>query len=273
MTTNEIKNYLEDYFHISFDVELFNDEFMVTFSGLEENFFYIKTKIKNDIRLIITIEPQRYAKQFVETINHSNGEKRKIFSEFWKQLGENKLNVTINGASITCDEFVKDNRIWNSFSLRYSISPYYEKEDEKTFNVFYSISTIIAMMLSICEYSINGYAEGKEKESKHKSYERNPINRRLCLLFKGYRCSVCGFDFEKSYGEIGKNFIEVHHSLPVSLMEENHIVDPIKELYPLCPNCHAMVHRRTPPYSIEELKDIMDNARKNDSNRYKNTQN
>ena len=107
------------------------------------------------------------------------------------------------------------------------------------------------------------YEDGEAKITIDKKYERNPINRKLCLLAKSYKCSVCGFDFEKAYGAIVKDFIEVHHSLPVSQMENGHIVDPIKELFPLCPNCHAMIHRKTPPYTIDELKKIMEEQNEN----------
>lgn len=46
-------------------------------------------------------------------------------------------------------------------------------------------------------------------------------------------------------------------------MENGHIVDPIKELFPLCPNCHAMIHRKTPPYTINQLKKIMEEQNEN----------
>ena len=104
------------------------------------------------------------------------------------------------------------------------------------------------MILSISKYSIVGYSEGQKEIAQEQRYERNPINRKLCLLHKGYKCCVCGFDFEKEFGEIGKSFIEVHHSLPVSQMGENHVVDPLKELYPLCSNCHTMIHKKSPPF-------------------------
>ena len=80
------------------------------------------------------------------------------------------------------------------------------------------------------------------------------------MLNKGYKCSVCGFDFEEKYGSIGKEYIEVHHSLPVSMMGENHIVDPINELFPLCSNCHSMIHKKNPPYTIDEFKRIIKEA-------------
>ena len=59
---------------------------------------------------------------------------------------------------------------------------------------------------------------------------------------------------EQLYGEIGKDYIEVHHIIPVSEYGEERLIDPLEELVPVCPNCHALLHRRKPPYSINELK-------------------
>ena len=90
----------------------------------------------------------------------------------------------------------------------------------------------------------------------HTYYERNPKNRAICLRIKGYKCVVCEFDFMESYGERGKEFIHVHHVIPLSEIDEEHIVDPTKDLCPVCPNCHAMLHRGE-LITIEELQAIM----------------
>ena len=48
-------------------------------------------------------------------------------------------------------------------------------------------------------------------------------------------------NFEQVYGELGKDYIEVHHLHPVSQGERQ--VNPIEDLIPLCSNCHSMIHR------------------------------
>lgn len=93
-------------------------------------------------------------------------------------------------------------------------------------------------------------------------YERDQGLRESALKIHGYVCGVCGFNFEKSYGELGKDFIEVHHIIPVSEgVRENNPAN----LIPLCPNCHRMIHRllnvsRAKNYenAIEELKAILE---------------
>ena len=87
-------------------------------------------------------------------------------------------------------------------------------------------------------------------------YERNRIARDECIKLKGCKCCVCGFDFEKAYGKLGKGYIHVHHITPISSIgKEYKLVDT--DLVPVCPNCHYMLHRKNPPYTIEELKEIM----------------
>ncbi len=88
-------------------------------------------------------------------------------------------------------------------------------------------------------------------------YERNPKARRLCVEHYGSSCIVCGLSFEKHYGNIGRDYIHVHHLIPISEITEVYEVDPIIDLRPICPNCHAMIHRRYPPLSIEELQDMI----------------
>lgn len=88
-------------------------------------------------------------------------------------------------------------------------------------------------------------------------YERNQKARRECVAKKGYQCLVCGRDFEATYGEIGKNFIHVHHLTPISSIGKEYQLNVDTDLAPVCPNCHYMLHRKDPPYTIEELREIL----------------
>jgi 5-methylcytosine-specific restriction protein A len=101
------------------------------------------------------------------------------------------------------------------------------------------------------------YHEGAVKQIAVNVYERNPEARRKCLEHYGFDCYVCDFNFERVYGAIGENFIHVHHLKPLSETGKTYKVDPIRDLRPVCPNCHAIVHTRTPPYSIEEVQEML----------------
>lgn len=95
--------------------------------------------------------------------------------------------------------------------------------------------------------------EGSLRTISVNAFERDPRARRACLDHHGYSCAICGFNFERRYGELGRGFIHVHHLRPLSEVGERYEVDPIKDLIPLCPNCHAMVHQRIPALSLKEV--------------------
>ena len=99
--------------------------------------------------------------------------------------------------------------------------------------------------------------EGAIRRVTVNAYERNPEARRQCINHYGTRCTVCGFDFLEVYGEIGKDFIHIHHLKQISEIGETYQVDPIQDLRPVCPNCHAIIHKRKPPYTIEEMKQLL----------------
>ncbi|MCM3790338.1 HNH endonuclease [Domibacillus indicus] len=100
--------------------------------------------------------------------------------------------------------------------------------------------------------------EGKVKHYFGKRYERDPINRKHAIEIHGLSCKVCGFNFEKVYGERGKDFIEVHHVKALSSLVEEMLIDPRKDLVPICANCHRMIHRRKDDVlTIEELTTLL----------------
>ena len=72
----------------------------------------------------------------------------------------------------------------------------------------------------------------------------------------GYSCVVCGFNFEDEYGDAAKDFIHVHHLMPLSEIKGVHKVDPIKDLRPVCPNCHAVIHLGGKARNIEDVKKL-----------------
>lgn len=106
--------------------------------------------------------------------------------------------------------------------------------------------------------------EGAKTQVMVNRYERDPEARRQCLEHFGHECRVCGLRFEDRYGAIGQGFMHVHHKKPLSEItdHDNHTVNPLEDLVPVCPNCHAMLHR--PPVTtltVEDLRDVMDKTR------------
>jgi 5-methylcytosine-specific restriction protein A len=68
----------------------------------------------------------------------------------------------------------------------------------------------------------------------------------------------CSFHFTQSYDDVGEGFIHVYHLKPLSEVASGYKVDPIQYLRIVCPNCHALIHRRDPPYSSEELRELLE---------------
>lgn len=106
------------------------------------------------------------------------------------------------------------------------------------------------------EESGHTVTEGSVSRVEVNRYERSPVARRMCLEHHGYACSVCAMDFQDEYGEIGLGFIHVHHVVELSSIGAEYEVDPMNDLRPVCPNCHAMLHMRRPAYSVEELVQV-----------------
>ena len=98
------------------------------------------------------------------------------------------------------------------------------------------------------------FIEGATKKIFVNAYERSPEARRKCISHYGPTCVVCGFDFEKTYGEIGRAFTHVHHVISLSDIKGPYVVDPIKDLRPVCANCHAMIHRTVPALTVEQVR-------------------
>lgn len=99
--------------------------------------------------------------------------------------------------------------------------------------------------------------EGRLLRGVTTRYERKPQIRRKCLEHHGYACAVCRCDFKCVYGDLGENFIHVHHLNPLAAIKDAHVPDPVNDMRPVCPNCHAMLHRGGKLRSIEELKATM----------------
>lgn len=140
-------------------------------------------------------------------------------------------------------------------------------------DIFYSVEGIGSGVWGLNNYEPDenmditqddiSYPEGKELLKQHIKKERSTkLIRDAKKQFKKKNghlyCEICGIDFEKIYGEIGKDFIEAHHNKQqVSDMDEDNNTK-IEDLVMLCPNCHSMVHRlKLYNVNITELQKIL----------------
>ena len=100
------------------------------------------------------------------------------------------------------------------------------------------------------------FPEGAKQTVLVNKYERNSEARAKCLEIHGTRCKVCDMSFTETYGFFAKDFIHVHHLTPIHKMTKTYEVNPETDLIPVCPNCHAMLHKTEKgiPMTVDRLK-------------------
>jgi 5-methylcytosine-specific restriction protein A len=146
----------------------------------------------------------------------------------WRVLG--------NGKSIPPPVAATLERVWAEFLGRTGLSPVFSADEVPTPERFF---------------------EGATKPTMVNRYERSPAARKACIEHYGTRCVVCGFDFRTVYGERGEGYIHVHHLKSLAEIGKEYVIDPIADLRPVCPNCHAMIHALEPMLRIEALKALI----------------
>ncbi len=102
------------------------------------------------------------------------------------------------------------------------------------------------------------YTEGATKSVVINAYERNAAARSACIALYGAKCEICKFDFGVEFGDVANGYIHVHHLRPISECDGEYVVDPVNDLRPVCPNCHAMIHLGGANRSISEVKALRD---------------
>jgi len=199
------------------------------------------SQLKIDMYVSIICGNKKYDCQLIEIIDDPQGELGDIFgwTRQFKAPWKNVCALTmLNEEHITSENLVK---IKN-----------------KTMPVTDSF-----LKVTDPELKNQTYSEGKKHDIKLTIYERNSVARRKCIAHYGYVCNICNFDFHSAYGEIGKGYIHVHHKMPLSMIKENYQIDPIKDLVPVCPNCHAMLHtNQEKTISVESVKEIIKKHKK-----------
>jgi len=217
--------------------------------------------------------PGNFAAKLIHSMGKASSEKRLLFRYILNTPKEsaNHIEMKINDLPVNPLEYSEWPENWTSLSLVIRKTPVAidEADSEKIEEMIFTCGgQLLGLLLSILPFEEmelqdipTGFPEGAKVRVEVNRYERNHLNRAACIEAHGTKCSICGFDFAEYYGEIGREYIHVHHIVPVSQLGENYIIDPVTDLRPICPNCHAMLHRKDPPYTLEKLQDIIDNLR------------
>jgi 5-methylcytosine-specific restriction protein A len=101
------------------------------------------------------------------------------------------------------------------------------------------------------------YCEGSVQQILVNRYERDTRAREDCIRYYGTKYFLCQFDFSTAYGNVMDGFIHVHHIKSRSSLGAEYEVDPINDLRPVCPNCHTVLHRRDPPYELDDVREFL----------------
>lgn len=172
-------------------------------------------------------------------------------SDIYDHLKECKnRNVTIKTAIVSDEKFRKTRKL-----LEDSVYKYLLKEPLKYPELDIAEESFFSTPDEVSDNET--LYEGAKFPITVNAYERNPEARKQCIAHYGATCFVCGFDFGLTYGEVGRGFIHSHHLRQLSDIGEEYVIDPINDLRPVCPNCHAIIHKRKTPYSIDEVRSLL----------------
>jgi len=135
-----------------------------------------------------------------------------------------------------------------------------KKDLEKLLEIYFLLFEKVSLEknIQISDEKEDEWFEDLTKYRIHKVTERNQSLSKRVKQLQGYICKACDFNFEARYGEIGKEFIEAHHTVPISsLIKERIQLDPMQDFTVLCSNCHRMIHQIKPTPTLEEFKKIL----------------
>ena len=204
-----------------------------------------------------------------------------VMYEAYNNIGSFVVNCVLSNSSLSYDqmdlrdEVIKvlniDNEAISSEIILYS----WDITSDDTNKLFDKFDNFIYKQIPFFEQEIKEKLTKPNDDTKTTEgaveyvtldrYERSREARQACIAAHGYACAVCGMEFSKEYGDDFAGMIEVHHIIPISQFRKEHVVDPAKDLVPVCPNCHAALHhKKDGVYTVDELKKIRE---KNMSNR------
>lgn len=207
--------------------------------------------------------PGRFAAPLVAQMGKAASEGRSVLAAFASalQMRKAKLIFRVNGVDISPFNSEDWPLEWNRIELHARSTPQViEPGDiaqmhQLVIDLVVPIFGIVTALIGVeePEAPVMGETEGTPYQTLVTRYERKKVSREACIQLKGLRCAACGFDFADFYGQMGAGYIEIHHTTPVSQLGPDYRINVAMDLEPLCANCHAMVHRRTPPLAIQDL--------------------
>lgn len=220
--------------------------------------------------LDIQFEPGSFAGELVSQMESAGPERIDLFTRLAAkcEAEKGKISMRVNGKAVSPVAPAMWPEGWRRLEMTLTKSPATVNTESSEANdaelLLWTrrfVGLVFALvpveeLLEDAEENGEGLPEGSVLRVQVNRYERSRINRAACIEIHGAVCKVCDFSFERAYGAIGAGFIHVHHVTPVSVIGRDYRVNPCTDLVPLCANCHAIAHRKTPPYSIDEMREL-----------------
>ncbi|MFN3351473.1 HNH endonuclease [Pseudorhodoplanes sp.] len=215
--------------------------------------------------------PGPFAGELIDEMGRAAPQNRGVFADLVQRCVEDggAISMSVNGNPVDPADPGTWPISWQKIDLLLEKSPVAVNtedgdENDRQLNIWSRKFTgmVLALLpLETLEEPVDsnpdGLPEGACIRVEVNRYERSRVNRANCLEIHGTSCKACGFNFGQTYGPLAEGFIHVHHTVPVSELGGSYIVDPVRDLVPLCPNCHAIAHLRKPPLQLSELKHLL----------------
>jgi 5-methylcytosine-specific restriction protein A len=203
----------------------------------------------------------------IARIGHADASAQQMFVTFVSAVVAKRVKVLmrVNGSEVSPLEPGNWPKDWSKLDLMLRLTPFLiDTEDSAQHErlILDLVIPLFGMVVALIgteenELPTAGELEGEASLVISKRYERSRLNREACIQLKGSRCTICGFDFAEIYGPLGVGYIQVHHVKPSASLGANYRVDIAKDLEPVCANCHAMMHRESPPVTPERLRQLI----------------
>lgn len=230
-------------------------------------------EVRKDWRSVdATFVPGRFARPLIQRLSAAPMESRLAFAALAAEAKRAaRIKLRINGDDISAAGPEQWPHEWTSLELSVRKGRM-DFEELPTATIVREIGDLASMVFGMIVALIGvddveadeSAREGDPRERLSRTYERKPINREVCLSLKGRRCYCCNFDFEQTYGSIADGFIEVHHRVPVAGMGPGYLVHPVRDLFPVCSNCHSVIHLTDVAMDPDELRVMLSNRRQNE---------
>lgn len=219
-------------------------------------------------RIDVQFHPGNFAGELIAAMGNSDETGRQTFRTVLSVCREAgaTISMAVNGTAVDPEDGAIWSAPWRSMDLALgrgmlAINDGDVNADARVIGLWTSrAAAAVSALLPLevdgeeAEPGTLGLPEGAKTRVVVNRYERDRRNRAAALAIHGYLCTACDVDMGLRYGPDAAGLIEVHHVTPVSTVGPGYVVDPRSDLVPLCPNCHSVAHRRSPPYSAQELR-------------------